>query len=305
MKWEKKGLIYKPPFDGSWKDNSALTPTPFLLTEDIIRIYASFRDTNGIGRIGFVDVDANNPSIILRISEKPVLDIGQDGMFDDNGVILGDLIKIDNMVYMYYIGFQLVKKAKFLAYTGLAISNDSGETFVRKSVTPILDRLDNATLFNAVHTIMYENNIFKAWCGAGSAWQKINDIDYPSYIVQYYESSDGINFNTQGYKKCITFIENEYRIGRPRVYKDNNKYKMFYTYGTVEGKYEMGYAESNDGVNWNRLDSEIGITLSQDGWDSKSISYGVPIVIKDKVYMFYNGNEMGKEGFGYAELVQE
>ena len=103
MKWEKKGLIYTPPKDESWRDNSALTPTAFLLDENIIRVYASFRDTQGIGRVGYVDVDANN---IIRISDKPVLDIGKDGMFDDNGVILGDLIRVENKIYMYYVGLK-------------------------------------------------------------------------------------------------------------------------------------------------------------------------------------------------------
>jgi len=304
MKWKKKGLIYTPPKDGSWKDNSALTPTPFLLNENTIRVYASFRDKEGVGRIGYVDVDAQNPSRILKISENPVLDIGEDGMFDDNGVILGDLIFVNSKIYMYYVGFQLVKKAKFLAYTGLAISKDNGETFKRKQITPILDRKDNAMLFNAIHTIKYENNIFKAWCGAGSLWKKINGIAYPSYIVQYYESKDGINFDTVNYKECIKFVDNEYRIGRPRVYKEDEKYKMIYTFGTLEGNYEMGYAESKDGINWLRKDNKIGIKLSKTGWDSKSISYGVPLIVGDKVYMFYNGNEMGKEGFGYAELIK-
>ena len=110
MKWQKKGLVYTPPKDNSWKHNSALTPTAFLLGENIIRVYASFRDTQGIGRIGYVDVDANNPSNIIKISNKPVLDIGKDGMFDDNGVILGDIIRVENKIYMYYVGFQLVKK---------------------------------------------------------------------------------------------------------------------------------------------------------------------------------------------------
>ncbi len=127
MKWEKKGLIYQSPEDNSWRDNSALTPTAFLLDTNIIRVYASFRDTQGVGRIGYIDVNANNPSDVLKISDKPVLDIGKDGMFDDNGVILGDLIRVDNKIYMYYVGFQLVKKSKFLAYSGLAISEDNGE----------------------------------------------------------------------------------------------------------------------------------------------------------------------------------
>lgn len=34
-----------------------------------------------------MDVDANNPSRILEVSERPVLDIGTPGSFDENGVV--------------------------------------------------------------------------------------------------------------------------------------------------------------------------------------------------------------------------
>ena len=123
MPWEKKGLIYNAPHDGGWRDNSALTPTPIQLNSSTIRVLCSFRDPQGIGRIGFVDVDSSNPSIIKSISPAPIIDIGEPGSFDDNGVILGDIIRFQNSYYLYYVGFQLVEKVKFLAFTGLAISN--------------------------------------------------------------------------------------------------------------------------------------------------------------------------------------
>lgn len=304
MKWKKKGLVYTPPLDGSWRDNSALTPTAFLLDDNTIRNYVSFRDTQGIGRIGYIDVNAHNPSEVLKISEKPVLDIGKDGMFDDNGVILGDLIRVKDAIYMYYVGFQLVNKSKFLAYSGLAISSDNGETFQRVKNTPILDREDEALYIRAIHSVIYEKNIFKIWYATGSGWEKINDIDYPQYDINYLESKDGINFKNTGIK-CIENDKNnlEYRIGRPRVYKSNNQYIMNFTYGTTDGRYIAGQATSSDGINWTRDDKELGIELSDEGWDSIHLSYPSIISTKDKTYMFYNGNNMGQDGFGYAELV--
>jgi hypothetical protein len=77
---------------------------------------------------------------------------------------------------------------------------------------------------------------------------------------------------------------------------------MFYTKGTKKGDYLAGYAESVDGKKWVRKDDEIGIGLSKDGWDSKMLCYPSLLQHKDKVYMFYNGNDMGKTGFGYAIL---
>ena len=306
MNWQKKGLIYTPSGDGGWKDNSALTPTAFLLNKSTIRVYTAFRDTTGVGRIGFVDVEAQNPSKVLRVSEKPVLDIGKDGMFDDNGMILGDLIRVENEIYMYYVGFQLVNKSKFLAYSGLAISDDEGESFKRYKNTPILDRNNEALYIRAIHSVIYENNKFKFWYATGNGWENIDGIDYPQYDINYIESSDGVNFESVGVK-CIENNKNnlEYRIGRPRVYKKNNNYIINFTYGTLDGRYIAGQATSANGVEWDRNDGDLGIDLSEDGWDSKHLSYPSVIHVGNKTYMFYNGNDMGKAGFGYAELIGE
>ena len=305
MVWEKKGLIYRPPEDESWKHNSALTPTAFLKDDDTIRVYASFRDLNGIGRIGFVDVDSHNPLCIKHASSEPVLDLGKRGMFDDNGVILGDIIRVDNQVYMYYVGFQLVENVKFLAYTGLAISDDNGDTFNRYQETPILDRYNEAQYINAIHSVIYENNVFRCWHAVGNGWEVIDGVEYPQYDINYIESRNGIDFSSVSTKSIKNNKGNgEYRIGRPRVYKLDSVYVMNFTYGTVDGRYKAGQATSADGVNWTRNDQKLGIELSDTGWDSVHLSYPSVIQVRDKVFMFYNGNNMGKDGFGYAELVK-
>lgn len=307
MRWKKKGLIYAPPLDGSWRDNSALTPTAFLLNKDVIRTYVSFRNPEGTGRIGYVDVDANSPSVVLKVSEKPVLDIGEDGMFDDSGVILGDLIRVQDKIYMYYVGFQLVNKVKFLAYSGLAISSDNGETFQRYKSTPILDREDEGLYIRAIHSVIYEDKKFKVWYATGNGWEDIGGVNYPQYDINYIESVDGFNFNSAGIK-CIENDKrnSEYRIGRPRVYKSNKLYIMNFTYGTVDGRYMAGQASSLNGIDWIRDDDELGVELSSgDKWDSIHLSYPSIVKSQSKTYMFYNGNNMGKDGFGYAELIEE
>jgi predicted GH43/DUF377 family glycosyl hydrolase len=303
MKWIKKGLIYRPDKNVLWRNNSALTPTPILINDKTIRVYAGFRDIGGVSRIGYVDLDASNPSNIIKISERAVLDIGIPGTFDDNGIILGDVIRIEDKIYMYYVGFQNVQKVKFLAYTGLAISSDNGETFVRHSNCPILDRCDDELYIRSIHKVLYENGLWKAWGGIGNGWEYIDGKPFPKYDIRYYESKDGINFSKKGIV-CIETQGTEYRIGRPRVYKEDSSYKMYYTYGTTNKEYISGYAESNDGIIWERKDSEIGINLSEEGWDSKHLAYPSLLSYGEKTYMFYNGNDMGIDGFGYAELVK-
>ena len=303
MRWDKRGLIYGHDGSSSWANHSALTPTPLLINEDTIRVYAGFRDDEGISRVGFVDVDASDPSKIKKVSQTPALNVGRPGAFDDNGIILGDIINYNNKLYMYYVGFQLVEKVKFLAFTGLAISSDNGNTFEKYSNTPILDRCNYEIYIRAIHSVIIENGIWKIWYGSGNGWEYINDIPYPRYNIRYLESPDGIRCN-QGSTLCIDVKNSEYRIGRPRVYKIEGKYLMFYTKGTLEGAYTAGYAESCDGKEWNRKDNQIGITLSNSGWDSQSLSYPSLIQYEDNFYMFYNGNNMGRDGFGYARLIE-
>ena len=143
MKWEKQGLIYCPQGgEQEWINNTALTPTPFLLDEETIRVYCSFRDSTGKGRIGYVDVESKNPSNIMKISERPVVELGTPGCFDDNGMILGDVLNVEDRIYMYYVAFQLVEKVKFLAFSGVLISEDNGDTFYRIKQTPVMDRTE-------------------------------------------------------------------------------------------------------------------------------------------------------------------
>ncbi len=72
-------------------NNSVLMSLPFMINDEIVRIYASFRDFVVVGRMGYLDLDAKNLSNILKISSKSVLDIGQAGCFDDNDMMLGDM----------------------------------------------------------------------------------------------------------------------------------------------------------------------------------------------------------------------
>jgi hypothetical protein len=77
---------------------------------------------------------------------------------------------------------------------------------------------------------------------------------------------------------------------------------MFYSAGTHRIGYRLAYAESVDGIVWSRKDEEVGITVSAEGWDSEMQAYPAVVSYKDKTYLFYNGNNYGRAGFGYALL---
>jgi predicted GH43/DUF377 family glycosyl hydrolase len=306
--WSKKSIIFNASqLNLSWATNSALTPTPFIISKDVIRVYAGFRDDSGVSRIGYVDLNMHYPLEVLGISQQPCLDIGSDGCFDDNGVIPGDIIRVNNEIWMYYVGFQLVKKVKFLAFSGLAKSVD-GEVFTRVSKVPVLDRRENATMINAIHTVLNDGstNTYRVWHASGDGWEYVNNKPFPQYNIWTSSSADGVMINPDA-QLCIDNSGDEYRIGRPSVYKIKNKFIMFYTWGTKAGTdYFPGLALSDNGIDWTRRDELFGIQLSDFGWDSRHIAYPRLLQISDnQYYVFYNGNNMGQDGFGYALLTIE
>lgn len=260
------------------------------------------RDDDGVSRLEYIDVAADNPSEIIAIGKAPVLDVGADGTFDDNGIILGDVLGEDDNLWMYYVGFQHVQKVKFYAFTGLAISHDGGLHFERYSQVPIMDRSDKARYARTIHTVIKEGSTYKVWYVITDCFTQIAGNPYSVYDIWYCESEDGIHMPMDDTCRCITTEGDEYRIGRPSVYKTDSGYEMFYTRDTRSKEYIAGYATSKDGIHWTRDDDNPRMLLrkSGTGFDSDMACYPVKAVYKDKTYIFYNGNGMGLSGVGYA-----
>ena len=301
MKWNKRGRIYAPDSKISWATHSTLQPTPIILDHNTIRLYLGFRDDDGVSRVGFVDVDADNPSTVTRISESPVLDIGIPGAFDDNGVVPCAVLKMNKLIYLYYAGYQVGFRIRFTVFAGLAFSNDGGNSFERYSNVPILERTNEELCFRVIHSILFEDGIWKTWYGAGSNFIVSEHKTIPRYNIRYMESEDGIHFPKKG-SVIIDTKGDEQRVGRPYVINDNGVYKMFFCAESSKIPYRLCYADSVDNVNWIRKDNDVGIELSEHGWDSQMMAYPSVIRYKDNFYRFYNGNDYGKTGFGYAIL---
>ncbi len=69
---------------------------------------------------------------------------------------------------------------------------------------------------------------------------------------------------------------------------------------TKDNPYQLKYAESVDGIHYVRKDNDLNLNLSKVGFDTEMMSYPYVILINGKKYMFYNGNQFGKEGIGLA-----
>ena len=307
MKWIKKGLIYAPSGKDDWKNQFAQCPTPVLLKNGRLRIFADMCEKNMTGRVGYVDVNPENPSEVYEVSEKPVLDVGRPGAFDDHGADQTDILPVGDKLYMYYVGFQQGVNVPYFMFGGLAISEDGGNTFKKYSQSPVLDRRDDEIYARCGIRVLNDNGKIKMWYVGTykDGWTMSQGKLKPLYTIMYTESDDGIHWDKESVS-CMRYAnEDEHGFGRPHVWKDGEKYKMIQSIRTYSRGYYLGYAESDDGIHWIRKDDEIGIGLSEAGWDSENMSYGYRFVYGNKTYLFYNGNGCGKTGFGYAELEKE
>lgn len=308
MKWHKHGVIWLPDGQQPWARTHGMGPTPLQLNDDVIRLYVTCLDDQGRGRPTFVDVSAHDPRRVLRQADGPLLDIGEPGSFDDNGLMATSVIHAaPDVIHMYYAGFEILHNIRYRILTGLAVSRDGGETFTRHSVTPILERSATERHFRCGPYVLKDGAVFRLWYIAGSHWEEVNGKPSPIYDLRYQESTDGIRWQDTGVESMRLTDADEHGFGRPWVVKcpDTSLHRMFYSIRRRSlAAYRLGYAESPDGITWTRKDQDMGLDVSPGGPDSDAIMYSTVLSAHGKTYCFYNGNGFGATGICLAELVE-
>ena len=303
MRWRKLGQVYVAGGERVWAKSHAFVPTTICLDDRSIRVYCAFRDADGIGRVGFVDVDAEDPTRVIEVSEQPVLDIGAPGCFDDNGVTPLSIVKFDDgTLRLYYAGWQLGVRVRYFLFTGLAESRDGGETFQRVSNVPVLDRSDGETSTRTGGAVLSApGGGWRMWYAGGSDWIAGSGErpDLPAYALRYAESRDGVTWPASG-TVCLAPGPGEHGFGRPAILVDDDRLRMWYSRRLLDVGYRIGYAESHDGRAWTRMDDRAGIDVSDTGWDSTMQAMAAIEQTPFGTYLFYNGNDYGATGFGVA-----
>ena len=308
MNWVKKGLIYCPKGKNGFDISHCHKPTPLIIDESTIRVYFGVRDLNNNTRTTFIDVDIDNPQQIKYIHDKPVIDLGKIGAFDDSGANVSSVVRNGDEVYMYFIGWNPSTTVHTRNSIGLAISKDNGFSFTRPYDGAVLDRTKNEPYYTGAVDVVKEGDLWKIWYTSGSEWKMINGKPEIFYHIKYAISTNGIDWIRDGITSIPPSDEFE-ATARPSVIKDNGIYKMWYSKRNLvdfrtnpKNDYRAGYAESEDGIHWIRMDEKLGFDISDNGWDSEAIAYPYVIKVKDNFIMFYNGNGFGKTGFGYASF---
>lgn len=311
MRWVKKGLIFSAAHQFDWMAHHASLPVADRIQDEVVRIYFGPRDQQGRTRVARIDVEAGHPANVLYLHDRPVLDLGKRGAFDDSGVMPMCIVNEGTRKYLYYVGWNQGVTVPYRTAIGLAVSTDGGLTFERVFEGPVVDRTRLEPYFCVAGHVLVDDGKWKLWYGSTTGFVEVDGKAEPQYQIKYAESLDGRDWMRPNIT-CIEYRKSGEANGRPCVIKENGLYRMWYCYrGTVgyrtdkSQSYRLGYAESMDGIRWERLDHLVGLEPSQEGWDSTMVAYPHVYDYRGAKHMLYAGNGFGETGFGYAVLEED
>lgn len=311
MRWIKHGRIFAVKGASDWMASHAQVPRALEL-RDRIRIYFCTRppkEPSGqfVSRIGFVDVERDDPSSILSISQAPALDLGDDGEFDRFGVMPGCVQELNGELRMYYTGWTRRYDVPFETAIGMAVSENGGATFSRPSPGPTLARTPEESLLCNGPFIVSDETRHHLFYSSAIAWLRDGNRPECHYVIKRATSEDAEFWDRDAQEPIPRLHELECQ-NAPTVIRLNGRWHMWFChrhaldFRNAQRGYRLGYAWSDDLQIWHRDDGNCGIELSESGWDSEMMCYPSVYSIDGRVLLFYCGNGFGVEGFGYAEL---
>jgi hypothetical protein len=309
MRWEKRGLVFSVVERSDWMWSHAQCPIG-LICGDVVRVFFSTRDTDGRTRPAFVDAEAGEPTRVHAVAGRPLLDLGTLGAFDESGVMPSSVVPDGNRLLLFYVGWSKRVLVPYHCAIGVAASEDGGETFTRLHEGPIVERSADDPYFVTAPLVRKEGGRWRMWYDSCVGWLSVEDKLEPVYEMKYAESRDGLGWERSNVT-CIAQAHPEEAIG-PATIAYDDRYRMWFSVRGSRGfrtdprtAYRIGYAESADGITWDRRDDGAGIERSGSGWDSVMQAYPNVYDYRGRRFLLYNGNGFGRSGFGYAVAVDE
>lgn len=315
MKWIKQGQVFDPTGYTLPSNCFGFAQSPQALVFDtFVRVYFSTRakDLNGkyLSHVAFVDFDKSFQKII-SVSDKEVIPLGGLGCFDEHGIFPFNVVRNEGRILAYTTGWNRRVSVSTDASIGLAISDDNGLTFKKVGEGPVMSASLHEPFLVGDGFVRIFGDIYHMWYIHGTKWitHTINEPPDRVYKIAHATSIDGILWHKEGRQIISNILNDEECQALPTVIRIANRYHMFFCYRqptdfrtNMSRSYRIGYAFSDDLVNWTRDDANVGIDVSENGWDSDMQCYPHVFEMDGEVYLMYNGNEFGRFGFGLAKL---
>jgi predicted GH43/DUF377 family glycosyl hydrolase len=314
--WEKLGRIYDPvdfPERPIWMHSHAIAPNTLVLEDRVRVFFGSRKPRDDAGQVesylGYLDLRRENLFDIIGVAKDPVLSLGGKGTFDEFGTYPMSVVQHESSVIGVYAGWTRSVSVPFNVGLGIAISRNNGDTFFRLAEGPIIPYSPDEPFVLSSPKLRVFHNKFYLFYVAGKKWINVGGKHEICHRIRLATSEDGLHWTRVGNDLIQPRWDPEEAQASPDVFFFDGRYHMFFC-GWVPSTFrhtrarKIGYAWSRDLVSWSRDDSRAGIEPSESGWDSEMVAYPHVFELDGEIYLIYNGNDVGRFGFGLARLRQ-
>ena len=269
-----------------------------LSTPNVIRVSDGYRIYYGSRpHIGMATGRRANGKDWTKVS-APILSAGSPGAFDAGGVNAPRVVPVtDRHWHMYHVGYHPTEKwgGMPVHQIGLSESEDGGLSWRHSFTRSILPRGEGSheAFATTSCSVLRIGSGWMLWYGA------IAQVPYLASICLAF-SDDGHSWKKYDKNPVLTynpyFRPEAFVVASPNVMYDQGLFKMWYsarglTGDCRPGEYTVCYAESKDGIRWERFPGNPVLFPGSSGWDQKMVEYAQ--VLKEEV----------STGCGFAETA--
>ena len=234
----------------------------------------------------FIFFQISSAQIIwTKYAGNPVLTPGINDAWDA-GLLQVDAVQYDGETY--HMWYTSLKDRTPPASIGYATSPD-GITWIKYESNPVFSPGGSVT-------VLISDSLFHMWYGRTD--------DSGDSIIGYATSQDGINWNIYPENPVLSpgvpGSWDELGVQQPSVLFDEQGFHMWYHSPTGSGSFKIGYASSEDGIDWVKSDDPVLLFGESGTWDDSEV-ISPNVVKKDSVFhMLYQGSNGQVSRLGYA-----
>ena len=256
-------------------------------------------------RIASICVSKRSPTLVTGVRDSPVLDCGPENSFDEFGVMPGSVIRIDDKERLYYTGWSRPSDRPYETWIGIAERRMDEWNFVRIRNSPVIGRSESDPILSNGPFVLNVNNEWILFYASATEWILHEGRMECIYKISIASSDDGLEWKSFARHPIEDSLDHECQNAPTVAYIDGTFHMWYcYRYGTdfrnhARG-YRMGYATSNDLINWQK--SVCDFSENSFPWESEMQCYPGIFTDENRTLMFYCGNLFGLSGFGVAEF---
>lgn len=305
--WRRHGLCVSLKPNHSWWVSHAQTPAVLKLEPRLWRIYFNARNAaNRLFPVAF-DVDPEDGMRVVAEHLTPFLLNGPVGRYDHTGLGASCAIQVGEQIRLYTTGFHVREDVRFQTHIGLAHSDD-GLAFAPTFDGPVRATGPFDPYFVSAPCVRAYADGFRMWYVSGTGWQEEGDSLEPEYDIRSCYSADGLLWETDSSLVLAASTVGAVGLARPWVTETPAGLKLWssargsaFRHAGKDAYRMFSQPLSSQGIAIGTIE-HVEFENPPDSTDFDSWMQCYPCVVQHGTteVMFYNGNDFGRDGIGWA-----